>query len=134
MSYVDVLAVEVLDNPAKYTDDLRFKITFQCKQKTLEGCRPPKARISSMRKSFSMGEQNPIPHPSGLTRASAPGDFPVAPEEGPTGCSPGAPGSHAAHELRAISVLMGDFWVCVHMWRNGKLKALPCRWPWLGAG
>jgi hypothetical protein len=42
MSYVDVLAVEVLDNPAKYTDDLRFKITFQCKQKTLEGCLPVK--------------------------------------------------------------------------------------------
>lgn len=40
MSYVDVLAVEVLDNPAKYTDDLRFKITFQCKQKTKEGGSP----------------------------------------------------------------------------------------------
>lgn len=39
---MDVLAVEVLDNPAKYTDDLRFKITFQCKQKTLEGCLPVK--------------------------------------------------------------------------------------------
>uniref|UniRef100_A0A6U4W771 Anti-silencing function protein 1 n=1 Tax=Hemiselmis andersenii TaxID=464988 RepID=A0A6U4W771_HEMAN len=36
MSYVDVLEVKVLDNPAKYTDDLRFKITFQCKTKTKE--------------------------------------------------------------------------------------------------
>ena len=38
MSYVDVLAVEVVDeNPADYTADMKFKITFQCRQKTKEG-------------------------------------------------------------------------------------------------
>ena len=37
MSYVDILAVEVLDNPAKFQDPLKFKITFQCKIKPQEG-------------------------------------------------------------------------------------------------
>lgn len=37
MSYVDVLAVEVVNNPAKFCDPLSFKITFRCNAKTQEG-------------------------------------------------------------------------------------------------
>jgi hypothetical protein len=40
MSYVEVLGVEVLNNPAKFTDQLGFKITFKCNVKTQEGEKP----------------------------------------------------------------------------------------------
>jgi hypothetical protein len=39
MAYIEVLGVEVLDNPAKFADDLKFKITFNCKIKPQEGIR-----------------------------------------------------------------------------------------------
>jgi hypothetical protein len=37
MSFVEVLGVEVINNPAKFTDQLGFKITFKCNVKTQEG-------------------------------------------------------------------------------------------------
>jgi hypothetical protein len=37
MVYVDILAVECVDPVAKFTDELKFTITFQCKTKPQEG-------------------------------------------------------------------------------------------------
>ena len=37
MAYIEVLGVEVMDNPAKFSDELKFKVTFNCKIKPQEG-------------------------------------------------------------------------------------------------
>lgn len=38
MSLVNIMNVEVLDNPASFSDSFRFEITFECLSSLEEGC------------------------------------------------------------------------------------------------
>lgn len=46
MSAVTLLGVNILNNPAKFTDNYQFEITFECLEQLEKGKQPPAAHRS----------------------------------------------------------------------------------------
>lgn len=47
MSVVSLLGVQVVNNPAKFTDKYEFEITFECLEPLEKGMWPPPTKSSS---------------------------------------------------------------------------------------
>lgn len=44
MSVVSLLGVNILNNPARFTDNYQFEITFECLEQLEKGKQPPSPR------------------------------------------------------------------------------------------